>query len=338
MDLETFFTILYVFVDDWYKQAVLPYKPKQGGPPPHMSDSEVLTVALAGQWRVGVPWRSERGVVRYVQAHLRSLFPTMLQRSAFNLRVRRLWGAFILLQQAVAESLTRAEDGYECLDTLPLPALSTAQSQRENGHWLWESTIGRGGTSGSYYIGDQGLVVHTRQGAITGWLIGSAYIDDRWMLEGVLSARTGTPQLIGPPPHDATPRADWTEPPLGHMGPYQAAGHWSPRPLLADKGFNGWRWAAHWQSCYTTRVITAPPKSSQHPWPKTLRRWLSSHRQIVETVYSHLVLVFGIKQLGAHSRWGQYTRVAAKMAALNIGLFINQWLGRPLLSLPTLLC
>jgi hypothetical protein len=338
MDLETFLTILYVFVDDWYNEHVLPHKPKRGGPPAQMSDSEVLTVALAGQWRVGVPWRSERGVVRYVQAHLRALFPTMLQRSAFNTRVRRLWGAFILLQEAVAEQLTAADDAYDCVDTLPLPALSTAQNQRDNGHWLWESTTGRGGNQGGYYIGDQVLIVHNRHGAITGWLIGSAYIDDRWMLEGVLSARTGTPQLIGPPPHDATPRSDWTEPPLGHLGPYQAVGCWSPRPILADKGFNGWRWQAHWQQLYATLVITVPPKSSQQTWSKALRRWLSSHRQIAETVYAWLVGVFGIKHLGAHSRWGQYTRVAAIMAAFNIALFINHWLGRPLLALPTLLC
>jgi hypothetical protein len=338
MDLETFFTILYVFVDDWYRMHVLPHKPKRGGPAPQMSDSEVLTVALAGQWRVGVPWRSERGVVRYIHRHLLSLFPRMVQRSDFNERTRRLWGAFVLLQEAVAEELSGSEDVYDCVDTLPLPAFSMAQAQREQGHWLWESTVGTGGTQGKYYIGDQLLFVHNPKGPITGWLIGSAYIDDRWLLEGLLSARTGAPQLIGPEPHPATPRTRWTEPPQGHIGPYQAVGVWSPRPILADKGFNGWRWQTHWAQTYATRVITVPPRSSQQPWSKPSRRWLASHRQIAETVYSHLVDVFGIKRLDAHSRWGQYTRVAAKLAAFNIGMFINQWLGRPLLALPTLLC
>lgn len=338
MDLETFLTILYVFVDDWYKEHILPHKPKRGGPPPRMCDSEVLTLALAGQWRVGVPWRSERGLVRYIHRHLMQLFPTMLQRSAFNERVRRLWGAFILLQQTVAEHLTVPDDVYECADTLPLPACSYAQWQREQGHWLWESTVGTGGTSGKHYIGDQALFIHNRQGAITGWLIGSAYIDDRWMMEGLLSARTGPLDLHGPVRHPSTSPKRRNQPPLGHLGPHQAVGRWSPRPILADKGFNGWRWGEHWEQTYATRVITVPPKSSTQAWPKPLRRWLAHHRQIAETVYSHLVEVFGIKQLGAHSRWGQYTRVAAKMAALNIGMFINHWLGRPLLALPTLLC
>ena len=103
MDLDTFLTTLYVLVDDWYKSRIAPTMERHAGRPPHMSDSEVLTVALAGRWQVGVPWRSERGLVRYMQKHGHGWFPTMLQRSAFNTRVRNLWGALVQLQQLAAE-------------------------------------------------------------------------------------------------------------------------------------------------------------------------------------------------------------------------------------------
>ncbi len=66
MDLDTFLTTLYVLVDDWYKARIAPFMQRRKGAQQQMSDSEVLTVALAGQWRVGVPWQSERGVVRYM--------------------------------------------------------------------------------------------------------------------------------------------------------------------------------------------------------------------------------------------------------------------------------
>jgi hypothetical protein len=46
--------------------------------------------------------------MRYVRKHLRSLFPTLLTQSAFNRRLRRLWGAFILIQDAVAAALKDA--------------------------------------------------------------------------------------------------------------------------------------------------------------------------------------------------------------------------------------
>ena len=105
LDLETFLTALYVIVDDFYQSHIIPHMPACGGPPAQMSDSEVLCLGLAAQWRSGVPWQSERGILRYVRKHLRHLFPTVLTQSAFNRRLRRLWGAFILIQNAVAEQL-----------------------------------------------------------------------------------------------------------------------------------------------------------------------------------------------------------------------------------------
>jgi hypothetical protein len=76
----------------------------------------------------------------------------------------------------------------------------------------------------------------------------------------------------------------------------------------------------------------------EQPWTPDWKHWLAHHRQIIETVLAALDTVFGIKDLKAHSRWGQYTRIAAKTAAYNIGLFINRWLGPAAGALATLLC
>lgn len=51
MDVDTFLTELYVLVDEWYKATI--GKHQHVGAPERLSDSEVLTVAIAGQWRVG---------------------------------------------------------------------------------------------------------------------------------------------------------------------------------------------------------------------------------------------------------------------------------------------
>ena len=92
LDLETFLIVLYVIVDDLYQSHIQPQMPACGGPAARMSNSEVLCLGLATQWRSGVPWQSERGIMRYVRKHLRHLFPTVLTQSAFNRRLRRLWG------------------------------------------------------------------------------------------------------------------------------------------------------------------------------------------------------------------------------------------------------
>ena len=67
LDLETFLTALYVIVDDVYQTHIRPQMPVGGGPSALMSESEVLCLGLAAQWRRGVPGKSERGIVRYVE-------------------------------------------------------------------------------------------------------------------------------------------------------------------------------------------------------------------------------------------------------------------------------
>lgn len=335
MDLETFFTTVYVLVDDWYKENIAGLKPK-GGAPARMSDSEVLTVALVGQWRVGVPWQSERGLVRYMQAHGHAMFPTMLGKSGFNRRVRHLWGAFIVLQQVVGQLLDTNLAVYECVDSLPLVAFSGGQALRQREHRLRQSTVGRG--AGSWFWGDHLLASVSRDEVVTGWLLGTAAINDRWLLEAFVSARAGQPQLVEPPRETPAARAEHTPPPIGAIGPFQAVGQAQDRPYLADRGFNGERWITHWQTQYQATIITPPPDNTSDAWSAPTKLWLASHRQLIETVFARLDYVFHIKHLNIHSRWGQYTQIAAKMAAYNIGLFINRLLHRPLGALATLIC
>ncbi|QLQ05997.1 MAG: hypothetical protein HZY76_07985 [Anaerolineae bacterium] len=132
LDLETFLTTLYVITDDLHKDFVRPKMPNSGGPTPHLSDSEVLCLGLAAQWRSGVPWKTERGFVRYAQKHLRRFFPGMTSQSAFNRRLRRLWGAYILIQQAVANQLWSPQD-CEIMDCAPIPIARGARSFHRGG-------------------------------------------------------------------------------------------------------------------------------------------------------------------------------------------------------------
>ena len=57
--------------------------------------------------------------MHYVLKHLRPFFPGMTSQGAFNRWVRRLWGAFILLQQAISGDLLPADD-CEVLDCVPV--------------------------------------------------------------------------------------------------------------------------------------------------------------------------------------------------------------------------
>jgi hypothetical protein len=55
----------------------------------------------------------------------------------------------------------------------------------------------------------------------------------------------------------------------------------------------------------------------------------SGLRQVVETVNTWLVERFGLKRPRARSYWGVLTRVAAKVAAFNLGVYLNHLFARP---------
>ena len=85
LDVTTFLTTVSCIVDDLYQAHVAPPKPRRPGPPPQMSDSEVLTLTLLAHWH---PDRSERAFLQYVHRHWRRSFPRRLTQSAFNHRAR----------------------------------------------------------------------------------------------------------------------------------------------------------------------------------------------------------------------------------------------------------
>lgn len=335
MDLDTFMTTLYVLIDDWYTGELSNRMKRHRGPKCKMSDSEVLTVAIAGQWRCGVPWQSERGVVRYMLEHGCNWFPNMLNRSQFNQRVRNLWAALVWLQQHAANWLY-VDELYECVDCTELPHCSLSQAASYRRHWL-SGKLGRGGNHGGWFYGEQMLMSVTAAGVVTGWLVGQAQIDDRWMLEAFLSTRYQRMQLIGPelPAKKRYKRQQVATP--ESFSPAITTGRCRHLPYLVDDGFNGERWVRHWQDEYKAVVIASPPKNARLSWNRQDKRWLSKHRQIVETVFSRLCEVFKLKRLHAHSDWGKLTRLAAITAAYNIGIFINRSLQRPDGALATLI-
>ena len=122
-------------------------------------------------------------------------------------------------------------------------------------------------------------------------------------------------------------------PPQDWIGPVQSSGPPTERPLVADVGFTASLWHCHWRNDYATELVTPPDGLI----PCTTQRWFSGVRQVIETVFSHLCDDFGLKYPGAHTTWGLITRVAAKLAAYNLGLAINRDLGRPNFALATLI-
>lgn len=80
MDQDTFLTTLYVMIDDFCQSEGYDEKHRPG-PAASLSCSEVVTLAVFGQW---AQFPSERAFYRYALSHLRAAFPTLPDREQFN--------------------------------------------------------------------------------------------------------------------------------------------------------------------------------------------------------------------------------------------------------------
>lgn len=108
------------------------------------------------------------------------------------------------------------------------------------------------------------------------------------------------------------------------------------RSLL--KGFEGVENHRRWLEDYGARLIHPPQRNSRkRSWPKRLRRWVASIRQVVETVYEKLFNAFGLWGERPHELEGLRARLAARVALHNFCIWLNDRLGRPRLAFADLL-
>src|SRR5215510_15268613 len=112
VDVDTCLTTLYVMVDDFCRLS-LPPAPHPG-PQAALSRSEVVTLALFGQWQ---SFGSERGFYRYAQRHLRPAFPALPTREQYNRQVRRQHATLVAFFLHLVQLLGAQRCAYEALDT-----------------------------------------------------------------------------------------------------------------------------------------------------------------------------------------------------------------------------
>jgi hypothetical protein len=128
VDIDTFLTLLYVMVDDFCK-AHLPAE-SHPGPQAALSRSEVLTVAIFGQWQA---FGSERGFYRSAPRPWRPAFPCFPTREPYNRPVRHPQPALVAYGLYLVQRLAAQQCGDEALDSSGVP---TREAKRRGAGWL----------------------------------------------------------------------------------------------------------------------------------------------------------------------------------------------------------
>ncbi len=125
MDLSTFIVAVFCLTDDWLQRQE---KLRQCGPSPKLSDSEVLTMEIVGEF-LGID--TDKGIYLYFLRHFGEWFPELCEvhRTTFCRQAANLWGVKERLWQKLLSSAPHNPTLALC-DSFPLPACLFARAYR----------------------------------------------------------------------------------------------------------------------------------------------------------------------------------------------------------------
>lgn len=124
MDLSTFIVSVFCLVDDQLKGRPL----RQRGPAPKLSDSEVLTIEIVGEF-LGLD--TDKGIHLFFRRHYGEWFPALgeVHRTTFSRQAANLWKVKERLWQELL-ALAPHDPTFALADSFPLPACLFARAYR----------------------------------------------------------------------------------------------------------------------------------------------------------------------------------------------------------------
>ena len=124
MDLNTFIVAVFCLIDDRIEDRAL----RARGPLPRLSDAEVLTLEIVGEF-LGLD--TDKAIFRYFRRHYGEWFPALgeVHRTTFARQAANLWKVKERLWQELL-GLTPHDPAFAICDSMPLPACLFARAYR----------------------------------------------------------------------------------------------------------------------------------------------------------------------------------------------------------------
>ncbi len=283
MDLSTFIVTVFCLVDDWFEGRKL----RQRGPAPKLSDSEVLTIEIVGEY---LSIDTETGLYAYFRNHYGEWFPALreVHRTTFTRQMANLWVAKERLWRYLLCRMS-FDPRISLVDSFPVPTCRFARAYRCR-LLPEESAFGYDETSKQTFYGMRAHLHICWPGVIVDMNLAPANVHDLHMAEELLLERGGSAK-------------GWT---LGDRN------YWSPQltERLKAEGLD----------------LLAPYKSKKRekePWP----RWLVRKRRRIETVISQMTERYNVKKVWARDRWHLTSRWLRKVLSHTMAVYFCQQVG-----------
>ena len=280
--------VTYTLVDDLWDALPSDLKPR--GEHSDCSNSELLTMVLVEEC---MGWGEETEAISQWQQH-RDLFPHLPDRTRFNRRRRALTDALLVIRQRLLALLDYAEDRYLVIDSLPVPVINFhlvpgAASARE-----WRNAgadYGRVTTKKETIFGYKLHLVVTLTGVIRNFSLAAASEHDSAL----------APELLG---------EEWD------------------RVVLGDKGDSSAPLARGLREERQVTLVTPLKSNQKGTRDPAFTRLTNGMRQVIETVNDQLADQFRIGRNHAHTFGGLCARLASKLTAHTLCIYINRMLGK----------
>lgn len=128
MDLDTLIVAVFCRVDDALAHVLDGQRLRQRGPDPALTDAEVLTIEVIGEY---LKLDCDRAIFDYFCRHYQHFFPALvrLHRTSFARQAANLWRVKARLWQHLIKGLAR-DEGLCLIDSFPLPVCRFARASR----------------------------------------------------------------------------------------------------------------------------------------------------------------------------------------------------------------
>jgi hypothetical protein len=240
---------------------------------------------------------TDKGIWPYFTQHWRPWFPRLGSRSQFGRQASDLWRIKQLIQQALARHLGAFEDDIHLIDGHPMPVCVLTRKARCK-RFRGCATTGYGASKHQYYYGLHGHLLVTEAGVITSYTVTGATIDEREAAWDMLD------EIVG--------------------------------YLLGDKGYISAFFKDQLHEV-AIQLETSKRKNMQDDCPPHLRNLMSNIRRRIETVVGQLSERLHIEKVWARDIWHLTNRIARKLLAHTVAVFINRQFGREPLQFDGLL-
>jgi len=184
IDFPTLLTIMYVLVDDWYKENAPRLLQGKAGAKPNFSDSELITLLLAQDF---LPFPAETQFLGYIRANYRAMFPHLVDQSQFNRRARALRLLVEELRRNFLNSLGVLHETAFLLDTKPVPVVGYKR-RKSHSEFRQSADFGYCVARRLHYFGYKFVALTTFDGLPIVYELVPANTDERDAAEEVLEA------------------------------------------------------------------------------------------------------------------------------------------------------